>query len=108
MAISKYTIKDQMELVQAFSGGVLYGLNPAGKYDATTFKYPIVVTVDSDAKTFKVTQAGESEGVSNNTTAFVSQAAVKTPIYKKWWFWVSIVAGIAVLGGIIAAIALNV
>lgn len=95
-----YTYNSVSELVNAFSGKELYGLQPAEKYDATTFNYPIKVTVDEDALTFKVTQASANTG--GNTSTQAAESTSKTPIYKKWWFWVAIIGGIAVLATIIA------
>jgi len=31
-------------------------------------------------------------------TSKVPEAPPPAPVYKKWWFWVSIVGGVAVLG----------
>ena len=99
-----YTYNSVSELVNAFSGKELYGLQPVEKYDATTFNYPIKVTVDEDALTFKVTQASTSNtgGNTSTTTQAAESSTSKTPIYKKWWFWVAIIGGIAVLATIIA------
>jgi hypothetical protein len=97
-----YTYNSVSELVNAFSGKELYGLQPVEKYDATTFNYPIKVTVDEDALTFKVTQASTSNTGGNTSTTQAAESTSKTPIYKKWWFWVAIIGGIAVLATIIA------
>ena len=102
MATKIYTYNSVSELVNAFSGKELYGLQPVEKYDATSFTYPIKVTVDEDALTFKVTQASSSTGGNTSTTTQAAESDTKTPIYKKWWFWVAIIGGIAVLATIIA------
>lgn len=113
MAQQTYTYNSQAELVLAMSGNELYGYTPAEKYDATTFKYPIKVTINKTAKTFtvkEVTEEKKDETKQETTTqpttpSTTTESTKKTPVYKKAWFW-GVIAAVVVV--VIVAIVLAV
>lgn len=101
----EYIIKDGSELIIAMSGGVLYGNTPAETYDATTFVYPIKVTVDTEKKTFVVEQ-DYKEPVSEPVTEVVdSKAESKKGLSKGAIIGivVGVVLGVALIVGVVLA-----
>lgn len=48
------TIHSEQELLEAFSGGKLYGYTPAEKLDAKAFQYPVKFETSETDKTFKL------------------------------------------------------
>lgn len=103
MAKKTYTLKNVSELVEAFSGGYLYGYTPAENYDANTFVYPIKVTADTEAKTFVVVDSSKKQETiaSATTSAALSSSCSKTKWYQKPWAIIALVAGVAVVVAVI-------
>ena len=104
MAKKTYTLKNVSELVEAFSGGYLYGYTPSESYDANTFVYPIKVTADTEAKTFVVVDSSKKqETISSATTnaALSSCSSSKAKWYQKPWAIIALVAGVAIVVAVI-------
>lgn len=105
MSKKEYIIKDGTELIAAMSGGVLYGNVPSETYDATTFVYPIKVTVDTEAKTFVVEQdykepvtepVTEIDDTKKESNKGLSKGAIAGIV-------VGVVLGIALIVGVVLA-----
>ena len=105
MSKKEYIIKDGTELVLAMSGGVLYGNTPAEVYDASTFVYPIKVTIDTEAKTFVVEQdykepvtepVTEVDDAKKESNKGLSKGAIAGIV-------VGVVLGIALIVGVVLA-----
>lgn len=47
-------LKDTNALVDAMGGKDLYGYTPAEKYKVSEWKFPVILEIDSDTKTFKL------------------------------------------------------
>lgn len=107
MSKKEYIIKDGTELIAAMSGGVLYGNTPSETYDATTFVYPIKVTVDTEAKTFVVEQ--DYKEPSTEPTTEVDDTKKETTSSKGLskgaiaGIVVGVVLGIALIVGVVLA-----
>ena len=104
------------ELMEAFTTSEkLYGYTPSEKYDANTFKYPVIAIINEENKTFVIKQEEEikkeekKEEESNNEIKDVSSSSNNEDIKKAKKKKIGMIVGFTILGiavviGIILAI----
>lgn len=63
----KVTVKNEVELLNAFSGK-LAGCQPAEKMDTKDFVYPVTFEVDTKSKTFTIVKKEETTKVETSET----------------------------------------
>ena len=57
----KLVIENSSALLEAISGGDLYGFKAEAVYDVTEWKFPVLLEVNEKNKTFKLVEEGHKE-----------------------------------------------
>lgn len=90
----KLVLIDKTSLLEAISGGELYGYKPSEVYDATSWKFPVLLETDEKKKTFTLVEESYKETKSENVQVVSSKKSNKV---KKYFIIAAAVVAVVII-----------